>query len=145
MEAHWRNDELPPTSIRDGRSLARDDAGIRLVALECDAREEGLVYELEAVNPFDDTFELWAFTGLNGREQAQLWGLYAFDLPPGTVRVHFPDVLEDGQRRDIVRMAVDEVGGEIVACSVVLLGIANDPDTPVVHPVIADQLRHPIR
>lgn len=140
VEAHWKRGELPPESLIENSTPTLAEDGIELTSLQCDVGDDRLHYELELTNPYDSTLDAWAFTSLDGANDGHLWGLYQFDLPPGSVRVTFPDVLDDEERGDVVATALGEVGGRIGDCSVVFLGIADRDDVAFVHPVITAAL-----
>lgn len=140
VEARWARGERPPDRLVEHSTPTLSDDGIELRALRCDGVAEELVYELELTNPYAATLDAWAFTSLDSHTDGHLWGLYQFPLPPGRVTVTFPDVLDEDERDDVVATALDETGGELVSCSVVLLGIADDAEAAFVHPVITTEL-----
>lgn len=140
VEARWARGERPPDRLVEQSTPALSEDGIELRELHCDGVDENLRYELELTNPYDATFDAWGFTSLDSHTDGHLWGLYQFPLPPGRVTVTFPDVLDEDERDDVIATALDEVGGELVSCSVVLLGIADHDEAAFVHPVITTEL-----
>lgn len=136
VEARWARGERPPDVLVEDSNPTLDEDGIELHDLRCDVGADELRYELELDNPYAATLDAWAFTSLDSDTEGHLWGLYQFALPPGRVAVTFPDVLDGEERADVVSTALDEVGGEIVSCSIVLLGVSDHDEAAFVHPVI---------
>lgn len=140
VEARWARGEQPPERLVEHSTPPMSDDGIVLQSLDCSVSPEGFRYRLELTNPYPETLDAWAFTSIDGPSQGHLWGLYQFAMPPGTVAVTFPDVLDAQARDDVVATAHEEVGGDFESCSVVFLGISDDAEAAFVHPVITTEL-----
>jgi hypothetical protein len=140
VEARWARGERPPDRLVEHSTPRLSPEGIELRRLDCSVTADELHYRLELTNPYPGTLDAWAFTSIDGPTQGHLWGLYQFPMPSGSVAVTFADPLDDEARDGVIAAARNEVGDVFESCSVVFLGVADDPETAFVHPVITGRL-----